>query len=99
MKEISPSYLAALVRDNNQCTLVDAGRAVGEFLSAIRDSAQPPAGLRDEMAMRIVPELVAVGWNTREASVMSLTEFDSRIAKRAYEIADAMLEARKLVTR
>ena len=95
MQEVTPALLAALVREHTDCTMRDAVQAVNMLLAQVRESAQPPAGLRDEFAMRIVPELVAAGINTPEAGRMPLAEFDRRIATRAYAIADAMLEARK----
>lgn len=73
----------------------DAVQAVNTLLVQVRESAQPPAGLRDDLAMRIVPEFVAAGIHTPEADRMPLAEFDRRIATRAYAIAEAMLEARK----
>lgn len=95
MKEITPSYLVSLVRADNDCTLREAIQAINGYIDHIRAAAQPPADLRDQFAMRIVPELVAAGASRPEASMMTITEFDGRIAARAYVIADAMLEARK----
>lgn len=95
MKEITPSYLGSLVRADNDCTLREAIQAINGYIGHVRNSAQPLAGLRDDFAMRIVPELVAAGVTMPEADRMSLAEFDARIAERAYAIADAMLEARK----
>lgn len=95
MKEITPSYLAALVRADTDCTTLDAVQGINALLTQVRESAQPPAGLRDGFAMQIVPALVAAGITMPEADRMSLAEFDARIADRAYAIADAMLDARK----
>ena len=45
--ELSPAYLACLLRDAENCTMDEASQAVREFLQRTRDEAQPPATLRD----------------------------------------------------
>lgn len=98
MKEITPSYLAALVLADNNCTMREAVQAISVFLVQIRESAQPPAGLRDEFAMRAAPIMYghAVAALQRRAppdgAQVNLYEI---AALSAYELTDAMLEARK----
>ena len=88
MQEITPALLAALVREHTDCTMRDAVQAVNTLLAQVRESAQPPAGLRDEFAKAAMRPLTLSMRSARDEELRGMV-------REAYAIADAMLKARK----
>ena len=98
MQEITPALLAALVREHTDCTMRDAVQAVNTLLAQVRESAQPPAGLRDEFAKHAAPVMYghATAALQRRAPADGVqVNLHEIAALAAYELADAMIEARK----
>ena|SRR5579859_6645043 len=94
MQEITPDLLAALVREHTDCTMRDAVQAVNTLLAQVRESAQPPAGLRDKFAHGALDGMLSHATRYRPRPGAS-KNWHKAISEEAYEIADAMLEARK----
>lgn len=94
MKEITPAYLASLVRADTDCTMLDAVQGINALLTSVRESAQPPVGLRDEFAHGALDGMLSHATRYRPRPGAS-KNWHEAISEEAYAIADAMLEARK----
>lgn len=94
MQEVTPALLAALVREHTDCTMRDAVQAVNTPLAQVRESAQPPAGLRDGFAAQALQGMLAHATRYRPREHAS-RNWHEAISEEAYKLADAMLEARK----
>ena len=56
----------------------------------------PAVSLRDLFAMNVLSFLAGDNWKTTKSWTVKYSEFAKDVAKAAYTIADAMLEARKM---